>query len=389
MAMSARGSAVLGSRDVFAIDNNPPCPILSFEPVRSKRRVRAILLLSAGIVLYFLLFPHPLGRETVARMAWAASVPESWTGLAPFELGGMFGYVSAGGRLIRVERTLFRVAMSASSYVNYSRLGTDWIMRNPDGRRLLSFSGNGYPFLSDDGNRIFIIKTDLTGLRELDGNGNEAWNRDFPALITCASVAGDHLLLGLLDGGLLLLDKRGVPVLEQALPNADRKGEEGSRIPATLGCAAARDGSLLAAISGIDPPFLSVLKRKGSSYAPLDRARLAGDFRRELRMLFSPDARYLAYEDENAAVIFETRGRRYLSLPLDGRIAGINFPGGGRFFALLAREGLRCELRIIAPFSRPIAVERFSARDVFLGGVEDQLLLGVDGRLLRIDVVAL
>ncbi len=346
------------------------------------------------MVLYFAIFPYPLGKELVARPAWAVDLTSTSSntaaggpqtaagaGTAPFRLGELFGYVTSDGKLVHLERSLFQTALSSAGYINYTRVGTDWIMRDPLGERLLAFSGTGYPLLSPDGRRVLLVSPDLTGLTEVDANGDTVWSRDFPAIMTCASLQGDYLLVGLLNGSLQLLGRRGTPLYQGHSP--------ASRIPAIYGCTVAHDGSFVALVSGIEPQVLTVLEKSGSSYSGAVHEALATDFRREVRMGFSPDSRYLWYEDGRGVGLLEPGSGRFASLGLAGRLAGSAFLRGARLAAFAAREAGLVDLRITVPFVADLSSESFPARELFLGDIDGQLLLGVDGRLLRIDVEAL
>ena len=297
---------------------------------------------------------------------------------AAFQLGGTFGYINSDGGLLHVEKTLFRVTLAESGYINYTRLGTDWLLQNRNGKRVLSFSGHGYPLLSVDGNRIFNVKTDLTGIIEVDKAGEALWDRDFPSMMTSISVRGDSALVGLLNGTLLLLGRQGSPLFEYS------PGE--SRIPVILGDAVSGDGALLAAVSGIEPQRLTVLRRGGSTFTRLSKTALSSDIRREVRMSFSPDSRFLVFEGESSAGLFDPASRRLSWVPLRGGVAGMSFPGRGQYAAIAARDGPLAELCIVAPFTAPILRESFPAHELYLGEVDGQLLVGIDDQLLRIDV---
>ena len=358
---------------------------------RKKRPARVFFVALLVTLLYFIIFPYPLGREIVVKPAWAVALPASGAAsgaaaaasqaTATFQLGGTFGYISGNGNLLRVERTLFRVTLAEAGYINYTRLGTDWLLQNRNGRRVLSFSGHGYPLLSGDGNRIFNIKTDLTGIIEMDKAGEALWDRDFPSMMTSISVRGQSLLVGLLNGTLLLLGRQGSPLFEYS------PGE--SRIPVILGDAVSEDGTLLAAVSGIDPQYVTVLRRGGATFARLSKTSLSSDFRREVRMSFSPDSRFLAFEGERSAGLYDPASRRLSWVSLRGSVAGMSFPGRGQYAAIAARDGPLVELCIVAPFTAPILRESFPAHELYLGEVDGQLLVGIDGRLLRIDVEVL
>ena len=249
--------------------------------MKKKRRASGFLAALAIIIAYFALFPHPLGREIVARPAWTLALPAAEslpaggispsqaTGseeLIPFQAGSLFGYVSRSGKLVHAEKTLFRVALADGGYVNYTRLGADWVLRNPAGERLFSFRGRGYPLLSAGNGtpRVFVAKTDLTGLQEVDGSGEPLWSRDFPSMITSVSIAPGGLIAGLLNGSAEFVTSRGEAAFSAA--------SSGSRIPVVVGVAASADGSRLATVSGIDPQVLVVYTRKGGGFSETSRA---------------------------------------------------------------------------------------------------------------------
>ncbi|HVP19170.1 MAG TPA: hypothetical protein VMU36_09250 [Spirochaetia bacterium] len=346
------------------------------------------------IVLYFALFPYPLGKELVAKPSWAVDIATTSSnsaagdlpgsgdeGISPFQLGDLFGYVGPEGKLVHVGQRLFQTALSQTGYINYTRVGTDWIMRDPHGARLLAFSGFGYPLLSPDGRRVLVVSPDSTGLREVDGNGDTAWSRDFPATMTSVSLQGDFLLVGLLNGSLQLLGRNGRPIF-QAPPSP-------SRIPVIYGCAVTNDGAFIASVSGLEPQVLTVLGRNGLSYTGALREILSTDYRREVRVGFSPDSRCLYYEDGRGVGLVEPSSGRTSSLSFSGKLAGCAFLKIGGLAAFAGRDGGRVDLRVVSPFVATFSSETFTAGDFFLGTIGGQLLLGLDGRLLRVDIKAL
>ena len=357
--------------------------------LRKKRPARVLFAAILLIILYFALLPYPLGREPVARPRWAVALPSAAESPAlepgrpawPFQLGGRFGYVQGDGTVTFAGTALYRVALSAAAFVNYTRLGTDWIMRDGAGRRLASFSGSGYPLLSPDGSRVFNVNSDLSGIIELDKSGAALWERDFPALMTTLSLQGEALVVGLLNGSLLLLNSQGSPLFEY------KPG--GSRIPVILGSALAAGATFIAAVSGIGPQYLTVLRRQGSGYAPIVTQVLSSDFRREVRLGFSPDSRVLFLEGRDAAGLFDPSGATLRWVSLRGGLAGVAFAGRGRYAALAAAEGGRVQLAIQPGAGIAVYGEEFPARELYVGNVDDGILLGWNGLLLRIDIEAM
>jgi hypothetical protein len=216
---------------------------------------------------------------------------------------------------------------------------------------------------------------------EKDRSGETLWDRDFPALMTSVSIQGDFALVGLLDGSLHLLDRRGSPVFEYA--------PGGSRIPVAVGCALSPDGRRIAAVTGIDPQVLTVLSREGAGFAPVARRVLPDTFRREVRIGFSPDSRLLFLEGRSGAGLFDPGGRSLRWIALPGSLAGTAFPSAGRVAAFASRDGPTGRLVIEPAAGTPVCREEFPARELSVGTIEGQLLLGLDGQLLRIDVEAM
>jgi hypothetical protein len=370
-------------------------------PGRKKRPARVLFAAILLIVFYFLLFPYPLGRELVVRPRWAVALPQPGSapipspstaagapdkaGMGPaaaeFQIGDRFGFVRGDGTLLYAGQAVYRVALSSSGFVSFTRLGTDWILQDPAGRRVAGFSVAGYPLLSPDGGRVFSVKTDLSGLIEMDRSGGILWDRDFPGLMTAISVQADLVLVGLMNGTLVLLDRHGSSLLEHPLA--------GSRIPVVVGDAAAPDGSRIAAVCGIDPQYLAVLRRSGSGYEPETQQSLPSSFRREVRMGFSPDSRYLFLEGTDGPGLFDPARRALRWVTLPGPLAAAAFASEGRVAAFASRDaaGVRLVLEPLAGI--PVGRETFPAREIFLGTIEGQLLLGWDGRVARIDMEAM
>jgi hypothetical protein len=357
-----------------------------------KRPIRLVLFSILVIVLYFAFFPYPLGKELVAVPAWVLDLSSAAAGslpMQPLDDGGtaqtvsfrhdtLFGYVTSTGRLTYLDRPYFQVALTDKGFINFSRLDTTWIFRNPKGEREFAFSGNGYPLLSRDAGRIFTVKTGVTGISELDTGGGVLWTRDFPCLISSISVASDFVLVGLINGGLQIIDGKGAVAAEAVLGQ--------SRISVVFGCALSRDGGFIAAVSGIDPQYLTMLRKEGASLRVVSRTRLSSDFRREIRIAFSPDDRYIVFEGTGGAALFDPASQSLFGYSLAGGLAHYAFLPGRPVIALLGGSGTRRELEIVAPFSAPSSIETFTAETSSLESLGDALLLGIDGFLLKIDL---
>jgi hypothetical protein len=379
--------------------------------VKKRKPLRGVLAALPLIVVYFLLFPYPLGREIVLRARWRVALPAEGAAVAspsragtgsaktsaPFQLGDLYGFVSPDGELASLARTRFRVALSRRGSVVYSRIGGTWVLDGPSGQPLASFSGDGYPLLSPEGDRILLVKTDLTGLSELAESGDTVWTRDFPSLLASVAIAGDWLAAGLLNGSIALVDRRGAVVFEEA--------PAGSRLPATYGVAVTADGGRLAAVTGLGPQQLTLWRRSRDGYAASARVPLGSDFRREVRIAFAADGRSLACEAADAAAIVDAANGDRSLVPVRGRVTGLAFlgPAGGRAgtWLVAARDGADAEIVAVrppgavlarVPLGRPateaIARGVWGPDSPWVGTAGDTLLVAFAGSLLGLGLEA-
>lgn len=351
--------------------------------MKSKSSSRYRLFVLLGVCLYVLLFSLPLGKEDVILPVWARQVPapgaEADEGAAPegavcFRAGDVCGSVDPSGRFLAVDAVLHDAAVSPAGYVNYSRDGNHWLLQDVQGHPRWSYAGIGYPVFSADGDSLFCVTTDLAGLREIDRNGEVAWERDFPSLITCFSTGGDAAAVGLLDGSLEILSGRGERMA--------RIEAEGSRIRVIYGCALAPSAGKAAFVAGADPQALTVAERRGGTYAVTFRMVLPTDMRREVAMGFSAGGRELVWEEPGALAVLAHTGRT-VRIPFEGPVRSLISLEA----AMAALSGGKAGGELLV-FSAPDAV---LAREpvpagTSLSGHGRRLLLGLDGRLLCLEL---
>jgi len=335
-----------------------------------------------GVCLYLVLFSRPLGKEAVVRPVWSRDVPapgasaEGTTGADAicFHAGDVCGSVDPNGRFLAVDAVLYGVAVSSAGYVNYSRDANHWVLQDVRGNPRWSYAGIGYPLFSTDGGSLFSVKTDLTGLRELDKNGEIAWERDFPSFITCLATGGDAVAVGLLDGSLEVLSGRG--------ERTARFTTEGSRIRVVYGCALAPDAGRAAYIAGADPQTLVVAERRGAGYSVSYRMVLPMDLRREIAMEFSRSGRDLIWEEPGALVVLEQSGRA-IRIPFHGAVKVLISQKAAVAALSGSQEG--GEVLVFRPPSTVLAREAVPAGATLFGN-DGRLLLGIDGRLLCLEI---
>jgi len=334
------------------------------------------------LISYFFLFPYPLGTELHLNPVWAKElVAGDFSGESenqPFtwvKTGNFFGYFNLSGDFYYVGRIFFDVALSNFGFVNFAKITENLVFIDNKGRFLFSFESYGYPVLTDQGERILTVNTDLCGIRELNREGELLWQKEFPTPITALSLKEDYLLIGLLEGRFELLDREGLLEFEFT--------PTGSRIETILGVAQMQ--GRLAVISGIDRQQLSVFEQKDQSFAPVFSRNLGTDFRREVMIDFSEDGRYLIFEGSNEVSVLDMNNRSSYSLLTSGRLK--NFSTANEILITLSEVGGTTIFQISGLPNQLLYSELISTEDVFLRQIDEHLFLAINGHLVRIDVL--
>ena len=335
------------------------------------------------LIIYLLLFPHPGGKESIVRPIWAkelvpgARAPANTD--APtwyFRAADSFGYADLQGNLYYLGQTLHNLSLSDIGFINYGRVPDHVVFMNPRGEFQFSVKSYGYPLLESSGQVLYSINTDRGGLKRIDNEGEVLWSMSFPTPIATVALAGEECLLGLLDGRALLVGAEG-DVLYQHTP-------EGSRIPVLLGTAVSADRNHIALISGIDPQTLTVVERRSEEFVPDFMQSLGSDFRREVRVSFSPDARFLFYEVEDGLGVLDVRKKSSGRLRTSGVLESMD--SGPEFTVAAFQLARGSKLLIFRPLSSVLLSREIAAEGVYVKVLGSSLILGFDGVLLRCDL---
>jgi hypothetical protein len=364
---------------------------------RKQRRGRAFwLFLPLLLLLYLLLFPRPAGKETLMRPIWATELNPgaSSSGNAglpiwPFQAGESFGYADLSGEIYYLDRRLHNLSLSEIGFINYGSVPDHVVFMNPRGEFQFSIRSYGYPLLESSGQVLYSINTDRSGLKRIDSEGEILWSKSFPTLLTTIAPVAEQCLVGLMDGRALLIDADGKVTY--------RYSAQPSRIPVLLGAAVSGDQNQIALISGIGPQTLVLVQRRAEEFVQDFRQELDSDYRREVQLRFSPDARFLFYEVDGGLSVLDVRkksGARFLTngvlesidSSLEFTAATFRLESATRLLIFRPLDSLLL-LRALSPEIAPETASGLSAEGVYVKVMGSALILGFDGVLLRADLV--
>jgi len=349
-----------------------------------KRKGRALwLLLPIILFLYLVLFPRPLGREMYLRAIWVKSVSPASTVLLDsnsprwsFRASDTFGYADLDGNLYYVGRRLHNLSLSDSGFINYGSVPDHIVFMNTRGEFQFSIKSYGYPLLDSSGEFLYSINTDLGGLKRIDREGKILWSLSFPVPLTTVALAGEQCVIGLMDGRLLLIGSGGEVIYEQETG--------GCRIPVILGTSITENRRQIALFSGIDPQSLSILRRLDNEFVTEVVLDLDSDFRREVDLSFSPDARFLYFEGEEGLGVLDIRRKNTTEIINPGVLRSMD--AASAFSAAAFRTQRGSNLLIFRPPGSVLLSRQLAFPDVFLRIIDNSLILGIEGFVLRADL---
>ena len=279
-----------------------------------KKRLYIIFLLLA-IILYTLLFPRPLKKETVFRPVWSTPL-ESFISedisseKFPFkmndEIGNPFlGYIRDDGALLLREPVYHRAAISKEGFINYNSLGGTLILQEPSGRVITACETDGFPLLIK--NWFLIVSRDRKGISSYSWEGDLLWKYHFGSIITDIDADGNGLLLGFMNGDVALLNQEGETVFTQV-----------HRERVVYGCVLSPIKGGFAVVSGLSPQHLTLYTFEGGDVNLLWECALPDEYRTSRTLGFTRDNRYIFLESAAGLTLYNLLGDEWREIPLPG-----------------------------------------------------------------------
>jgi hypothetical protein len=224
-----------------------------------------------------------------------------------------------------------------------------------------------------------VIGPDQATVSELGENGASRWAYQFPSIVTAFDASPELAVFGLMDGSLLGFDRSGKAVLDFA--------PGGSRIAGVYGVAVSPDGLYVAAITGADKQRLVVLEKRSIAYRVDYHRYLVSDYRRPVAIAFSSDGRRLAYESPAGIGIYDrvAREESVVSVPAVPSLA--QTARDGDLMVFLSKKGGKKRLVCTAAPDRRVVDLPLDADRSFVMARGDAIFLGLDDRIVRMDLV--
>jgi WD40 repeat protein len=372
---------------------------------KKNKRIKLMPII-AGLLfflVYFFIFAIPLQKELRIHIQWLIDLSDSSiteSGSAGIDVlesthafsigdqpGDHFGYFTDQGQAVFLKQIEerddipFRVTVSDRGFIYYAVTYTDLVYRDQMGneKKIYKKPGPGFPLLTQDGKRLFMIKTDLSGLKELDVSGELLWNTDVPSWITSLDYTDDFVICGLGDGTVNIFDEQGNTVSNFSVQR--------SGVDCIYGVTFSKNNELFAGIAGVEPQYLFLGEVKNQEKPVSHFIQLDSDFRKEVRINFSDDGKLLFYEGEKAFNIFNVDSKEIVSFPLLGNINSFAYIGKIGVAAVVSGHNNFHEIVLLIPGSSSLFKDYFSGQKIYLSSAGNHLFFGVDNKIIRFDLV--
>ncbi len=338
-------------------------------------------------ILYVFVFARPLPAELVPKPVWAQDLAHPLklaSARSParvgFRMGDVFGYVAPDGLVTFLDTVQAGVTMSDERYSNYSSVSGNLVVKDSAGRVVFNVDSGGYPVM--EAGRLFVVSSDRTSLGELDRRGASLWRRDFGSIITSIDASASRLAVGLLDGRLMVIARGGRRLFVYAPRGEDPK--------VVYGVALSPDNAYLAAVAGLHPQRLYLLRERGEAYAPVRSVELPSASRSQVFLHLFEGIPYAFAESPD--------GLRYAGF--GGGAAGLIPSGGAPIEDVAAATSRRlieatgedpagrgAALRIIEPPGQVVATLPLPGSALFLRSLGERVYFGSERELARLDLV--
>ncbi|MDC7228544.1 MAG: hypothetical protein PQJ61_17415 [Spirochaetales bacterium] len=340
-----------------------------------------LILFFVILLVYIIFFPHQLQKELVVNPSWVVETTAAEGGTddhpVPFNFDSRFGYFSASGRVLFSDDVVYRAAVSSELFINYSSVSEQLVLQNPEGDIIGTIDSDGYPFFI--GERLFVIAPDRMTVTEYDYEGFPLLHISPGAAVTSMDAGSEHLILGMLNGDVSLYTDSPDPVYTYYSTD--------SRYSVSYACALTDDGSRFAAVTGLYPQQLVCFEFRNDEYIPVFRMNMSEVYRRNLLLDYSDDGRLLYLETPGGLDVYSTATFLKQEIETAGEIRKAVFPGEKTMSFILSSLEDSSQLRLYRSDLGTIADLYFPSGDIYFYLAEGCFYVGIDGRILRYDII--
>ena len=335
-----------------------------------------LILIALCIVLYLLLFPRALGKDSflvpVKAVSMTSLPPESTTAYDKLFLVGQNTVALTKDGVpvfFRPARTL--EAVSGVNDAWYDETSDQTEVSSASGP-LFHLPGKQYPYWL--GQRFYTFSNDRLGLTEYDLKGNRLWSKDRTSIITAVAAGPTLRVVGSLDGRITVYDKTG------AMRGSFNPG--GSQYPVIYNTAISPDEKHILLLSGMSPKRFLVLERGTNEFHPVFHQELSDQKPYPTPLGFLGGDRWAYFVSQQDLHLLNLKTDHEAVMPLQGQLKSLIYNTPLGLITSVTGGGSASILHVWSTSGRPLLFSPFQAQHVLLFQEGNRVILVADQTVL-------
>lgn len=356
--------------------------------MKKKRNLLVPLCVSLSVA-YIILAARPLATELQFLPQWTIDAtkitaqtadtasPDQYQNAIPFKLGQTLGYFTPAGDILNIVTFPYKASLSPAYYALYGTNDKSIAFFSPDGTKAGTIEHTGFPFFMEDKQYLFLPGG--ASFAKLTDDGDIQWVYEGYAPITAFSSAKNGCVAGYADGTIISFTNDG------AIDQTFTPG--GSTYPVILGVDLSNSGELIACVSGQDEQRFIIAKKSSNHTEIIHHEYLTKQTTRQKLVTFSRDESTVFYDSADGLGITDCQTGKSRHIPIKGHILAIKEAQESKTVFVLSRDQTTYTVQVIEPFATAAGSFSFEARTACIAVQDENLFVGRDNTISRIQVV--
>lgn len=364
-----------------------------------KIKENVLLFVLAGFVFftaYLLLAGFPLQDEIQFLPAWTIDIQEKLTLLMhdnkdqekssyssisdkalPFKLGQFLGCISPEGDIPFMLSFPEKASISQSYWTSYSsnasltpvyssRTGDSFVIKE-----------SGFPHLVQDDIYVFFPGGNAFG--KYSSEGQKLWTAEHWSPITSFSSSDAGTACGYADGDIRFFNNDGDLVFSM-YPG-------GSSYEVVLGIGIAGNGSYIAAVCGLEKQRFILIQLNGKNSKIVYHTYLESEKTEQTLVQFNNEDTRVYFNYEGGIGVVDCRKSTMFKIPIKGRVCSIKELEDQNLSFVLCQDGQNWTVLALEAFTNLIGSFSFTAEDAFMSVLNNDLYIGRDTQISKMEIV--
>ncbi|MCR4823708.1 MAG: hypothetical protein K5873_12645 [Treponema sp.] len=344
-------------------------------------------------ILYIIIASRPLSPEIQFLPVWTIDLEsyvksenpepttEDFKNAVSFKMGQTLGYFTPDGKILNYLTFPYKASISDNSYTLYGTSSEEMEIKSPANGVTGKIKVTGFPFFTED--RKFIFLPGGSSFSKLKEDGSVEWTYEGFSPITAFSSSQTGIVAGFSEGSVIAFDNEG-NISQQYNPG-------GSNYEVILGAAISESSKYIATLSGQEGQRFVISKKTEADYGShtsiVFYKSMEEELNRQVLIKFSRDEKKVFYSNARGIGIVNCKNFKNSEIPIKGRILSILESGSEKEIFILSKEDKTYTVTAIESFDAFAGSFSFEADSACMAVKDNQLFIGRDGKISRMDII--